>query len=73
MRVAVRVDLGGFKVVVAIGDKASGGLPVLGYKTIIQEWDVSDPSTGSADDESYEMRYSETFDDLLGRIRDLIH
>jgi phosphate transport system protein len=66
-------DLGGFKVVVAIGDKASGGLPVLGYKTIIQEWDVSDPSTGSADDESYEMRYSETFDDLLGRIRDLIH
>ncbi len=67
-------DIGRFKVVVAIGNDAARGLPSPGYKTIVQEWDVADPSTGAADDEqSYELRYTETFDDLVGRIRELIH
>ena len=67
-------DLDRFKMVVAIGSGVAQGIHSPGYKTIIQEWDVLDPSTvRGGDEETQELRYAETFDDLVGRIRELIH
>ena len=62
-----------FKVIVAIGEEAARSLPRPGYKTIVQEWEVSNPSNFEGDDDACEKEYAVVFDDLLGRITELIN
>jgi phosphate transport system protein len=60
-------DLSGFKAVVAIGPEAAAAIPTkLAFHTIRLEWDVKKPR------DLGENGYATVFDDLLGRITELI-
>jgi len=65
-------DLGTFKAVVAIGADAAASLPPLGYRTIMLEWDVNDPSQIEGDDATLEAQYAAVFDELVERTTYLI-
>ena len=64
-------DLSQFKAVVAIGEEAFKALPKVGFKTVVLEWHIADP-THPAAGETAEQAYTQAFDQLLERIQWLI-
>jgi phosphate transport system protein len=64
-------DLSRFKAVVAIGDEAAKALPEVGYKTVVLEWHIVDP-TRPGSGETPEQVYARAFDELLEHVRRLI-
>lgn len=64
-------DLKRFKAVVAIGERAAKALPEVGYKTVVLEWDIPDP-THPQSGQTSEQAYGQAFDELLDLIRRLI-
>ncbi len=66
-------DLSRYKAVVTIGPEAAATVPKrLGFRTIRLEWDVADPSSGSAASSDDTTAYATAFDDLVARITELI-
>lgn len=64
-------DLSHFKAVVAIGEEAFKAIPKVGFKTVVLEWNIADP-THPAADQTAEEAYTQAFDQLLERIQWLI-
>jgi phosphate transport system protein len=64
-------DLSQFKAVVAIGEEAFKALPKVGFKTVVLEWHIADP-THPAAGQTPEEAYTQAFDELLERIQWLI-
>ncbi len=63
-------DLSRFKALVAIGERAAQALPQVGYRQIVLEWDVADPS--AAPPEEAEEAYARAFNELLDFVKRLI-
>ncbi|HYC54936.1 MAG TPA: phosphate signaling complex protein PhoU [Candidatus Binatia bacterium] len=67
-------DLRRFRVVVAIDREAARTLAsrTFGFRTVIVEWDIEDPTLASGSDETQAQALTRTFDDLLERITQLV-
>jgi len=68
----VGIDLDRFQAVVAIGAEAAKATPKVGYRTILVEWDLPDPSTVAGDDATVAQAYAAVFDELVDRITELV-
>lgn len=67
-------DIEKYRVVVAVDREAARALAsrTFGFRTVVLEWDISNPSGGLGVEETQAKAYSALFDDLLERTTQLI-